>query len=196
MRRFALILAVALLSTAAIAQKPKQSSVNNPFGIMLPWAWQQPDKAAQFATYVGVSAYRPLSIFLDRPLLCAECVSARQRRLDLVITLRANGSGGQEQRVPTTPPTDLNAYKTLVQRAAAKWQPLMMAIENERLLQIEKYVNEIEHSVMGALNNEPVKLAREVNLPDNDSSIAHFVDFQMSLTDRICFIVQRMAGRI
>ncbi len=130
MKRILQCAAVCLLVCAAHAQTAP-AHANNPFGLMLPWAWDQPAKAAQFAQSMGVSSYRPLSIYLDRPLLCAECVSARQRGLDLIITVRNNGGGAEGQRQATTPPGDLNAYRTAIQSAAAKWQPLLLVIENE-----------------------------------------------------------------
>jgi hypothetical protein len=116
-------LAVVLIVSSAGAQ-----TASNPFGLMVPWAWQQPDKAAKFAESMHVKAYRPLSIFMDRDLLCAECQTAREHKLDLVITVRANGGAPGNA---TSPPKDLIRFKQDVQAVAAKWQPLVLIIENE-----------------------------------------------------------------
>jgi len=99
---------------------------SNPFGIM---TWGNNDSTKmQIAADLGAKYYRPLAIILDKnPLSCTECQAAIDKGFKLVLTIRANGGGGN----PTTPPTDWNAYRNRLSQVLDNYQPEILVIENE-----------------------------------------------------------------
>lgn len=79
------------------------------------------------ARELGVSAYRPLAVFLNRSGRCEECEAATDAGLTLVLTVRTNGREG----VPTTPPTDFDRYKADLRRVLERYRPAIVVVENE-----------------------------------------------------------------
>lgn len=105
---------------------PQTKSTTNPFGVMISGDTSQ--IKAQTAIKLGAKYYRPLSVFLDKwSGTCAECDAAVSAGLKLVLTVRNNGGGGQ----PTTPPSDLNAFKKTLGQIIDKYKPEVLVIENE-----------------------------------------------------------------
>lgn len=84
-------------------------------------------KRMSLAKEFAVSYYRPLAVFLDRPLACAECDAAQASNLKVVLTIRFNGREG----IPTTPPANINTYKTDVRKVLEKFRPAILVVENE-----------------------------------------------------------------
>ena len=83
---------------------------------------------AQTAVKLGAKYYRPISIFVERwQGSCEECDAAVQAGLKLVLTVRNNGGAGQ----PTSPPSDLNAFKQTLSQIVDKYRPEVLVIENE-----------------------------------------------------------------
>ncbi len=104
--------------------QPKITS--SPFGVMISGTTSQ--VKAQTAVKLGAKYYRPISIFLDRWTgTCDECDAAVNAGLKLVLTIRNNGGAGQ----PSTPPSDLNAFKRTLAQIVDKYQPEVLVIENE-----------------------------------------------------------------
>lgn len=102
------------------------NSTPNPFGVMISGSNTQ--IKVQSAKTLGAVYYRPLSVFIDKwNGSCGECDAAVQAGLKLLLTVRNNG--GQKQ--PTTPPTDLNSYKTTLSQIVEKYKPEVLVIENE-----------------------------------------------------------------
>ena len=94
----------------------------NPFGVMLA------GKNVDIASQLGVTYYRPNSIFIDKwNGSCAECDMVAAQGLKLILTVRNNGGSGQ----PTSPPADLEAYKKKLESILDKYKPEILAVENE-----------------------------------------------------------------
>ena len=99
---------------------------SNPFGVMISGNTSQ--VKAQTAVKLGAKYYRPISIFVERwQGSCEECDAAVQAGLKLVLTVRNNGGAGQ----PTSPPSDLNAFKQTLSQIVDKYRPEVLVIENE-----------------------------------------------------------------
>lgn len=106
---------------------PQTKSTTNPFGVMI--SGDSSQIKAQTAVKLGAKYYRPLSIFVDKwSGSCAECDAAVSAGLKLILTVRNNGG---TPGVPTTPPTDLNAYKQTLGQIVDKYKPEVLVIENE-----------------------------------------------------------------
>ncbi len=58
---------------------------------------------------------------------CAPCETALKMGLKLVLTIRANGGG----YLPTSPPSDLEAYKSGLSEILEQYKPEVLVIENE-----------------------------------------------------------------
>ena len=94
----------------------------SPFGVMLA------GKSVDVASQLGVSYYRPSSIFIDKwNGNCTECDLVVAQDLKLILTVRNNGGAGQ----PTSPPADLEAYKRTLKSVLDKYKPEILAVENE-----------------------------------------------------------------
>lgn len=99
----------------------------NPFGVMISGSTSQ--IKAQTAVKLGAKYYRPISIFLDRWTgTCEECGAAVISGLKLILTVRNNNGGPQN---PTTPPTDLDSFKSTLSRIVDNNKPEVLVIENE-----------------------------------------------------------------
>ena len=104
--------------------QPKTTT--NPFGVMISGNTSQ--IKAQTAVKLGAKYYRPISIFVERwQGSCEECDAAAGVGLKLVLTIRNNGGAGQ----PSTPPSDLNAFKRTLAQIIDKYKPEILVIENE-----------------------------------------------------------------
>ncbi len=98
----------------------------SPFGVMISGTTSQ--VKAQTAVKLGAKYYRPIAVFLDKwSGTCAECDAAVGVGLKLVLTIRNNGGAGQ----PSTPPSDLNAFKQTLAQIIDKYKPEILVIENE-----------------------------------------------------------------
>lgn len=105
---------------------PMPSPTPNPFGVMT-WGDNNSTKM-QIANNLGAKYYRSLSVFLDSwQGACSECDAAVIAGLKLVLTVRNNGGAGQ----PTSPPSDLNAFKQTLSQIVDKYKPEVLVIENE-----------------------------------------------------------------
>jgi len=94
----------------------------NPFGVM------PGGKNIDAALKLGVSYYRPISVFLDRVGdSCPECDAASNQGLKLVLTIRNNG----RSQVPTTPPSDLTVFKNKLSQVIDRYNPELVVVENE-----------------------------------------------------------------
>ncbi len=101
-------------------------ATSSPFGVMISGTTSQ--VKAQTAVKLGAKYYRPISIFLDKwSGSCGECDAAVNAGLKLVLTIRNNGGAGQ----PSTPPSDLNAFKRTLAQIVDKYKPEVLVIENE-----------------------------------------------------------------
>src|SRR3989338_5781325 len=117
-------------TTANPTINPVVNQVSNPssspFGVMISGNTSQ--VKAQTAVKLGAKYYRPISIFVERwQGSCEECDAAVQAGLKLVLTVRNNGGAGQ----PTSPPSDLNAFKQTLSQIVDKYRPEVLVIENE-----------------------------------------------------------------
>ena len=100
----------------------------NPFGVMLGSQISDLATRMQTAKNLGAVYYRPLSVFIDTwNGRCAECDAARAAGLKLILTVRNNG-GPQH---PTTPPTDVNHYATVIGQILDTYHPILLVVENE-----------------------------------------------------------------
>ncbi|MBI2587241.1 hypothetical protein HYW29_00285 [Candidatus Amesbacteria bacterium] len=101
----------------------RAAATSNPFGVMFANTGK-----VKLAGDLGVVFYRPVSVFVDRwDGSCAECDEAVSAGLKLVLTVRNNG--GPQQ--PSTPPTDIPAYKKAIGEIIDKYRPVVLAVENE-----------------------------------------------------------------
>ena len=101
-------------------------SSSSPFGVMT-WGDSNSTKI-QIATNLEVKYYRPLAVILNTDQTsCTECQAAKDKGFKLVLTIRANGGGGN----PTAPPTDWNTYKNRLSQVLDNYQPEVLVIENE-----------------------------------------------------------------
>lgn len=106
-----------------IVTKTQIDTNNNPFGVM----FANTDKV-KIAKELGANYYRPMSIFVNKwNGGCAECDAAVRAGLKLVLTVRNNGG----PQIPTTFPTDINAYKKTLAEIVDKYNPVVLIIENE-----------------------------------------------------------------
>ena len=86
------------------------------------------DTRMSVARNLGVAYYRPGDIKVDKwKGTCADCEAAQQAGLKLLLTLRNGGGLGQ----PSTPPADLESYKTTVSQILDKYPGAMAVVENE-----------------------------------------------------------------
>src|SRR3989338_720417 len=100
---------------------------SNPFGVMLSTTMPI-DTRMSVARNLGVAYYRPGDIKVDKwKGTCADCEAAQQAGLKLLLTLRNGGGLGQ----PSTPPADLESYKTTVSQILDKYPGAMAVVENE-----------------------------------------------------------------
>jgi hypothetical protein len=123
MRLFSIVLVLGLALTGLLNPPPSE----NPFGVMLtgPMALALRIEVAQ---RLGAFYFRPESLFLDRwDGTCRPCDAALSAGLKLVLTVRANGGPA----TPTTPPSDLQAYRRTLSSVLARYRPAVIAVENE-----------------------------------------------------------------
>ncbi len=110
--------------TPASPSKPaaQPDSSGNPFGVMLG------AKNTKAAKELEAKYYRPTSVFIDRWRgICAECDTAKSLGLVPVLTVRNNGGAMQ----PTTPVTDIEAYKNTLSEILDKHPTPLLVVENE-----------------------------------------------------------------
>jgi len=112
--------------TTVIPAWIRDTSAPSPFGVMT-WGDSNSTKI-QIATDLGAKYYRPLAVILNTDQMsCTECQAAKDKGFKLVLTIRANGGGGN----PTAPPTDWNTYKNRLSQVLDNYQPEVLVIENE-----------------------------------------------------------------
>ena len=98
----------------------------NPFGVMLPSQLVRSSEGMKVAKELGAVYFRPTSIFLDQwDGTCSECDIALNAGLQLVLTVRNNGPSA------TVPPSDLAAYQRILNQVLNRYQPVVLAVENE-----------------------------------------------------------------
>ncbi|MBI2309273.1 hypothetical protein HYU89_00005 [Candidatus Collierbacteria bacterium] len=98
-------------------------SSTNPFGVML-----GNSSKVSIAKDLNAVYYRPTSIFIESwNDSCLECDAALSSGLKLILTVRNNGGNQQ----PTTPPSDLSAYKKTLSQILDKYRPEVLVVENE-----------------------------------------------------------------
>ena len=125
MNRFFRLAPIVIL-TIFLAAKNIFAATPNPFGIMT-WGESNSTKM-QIATDLGAKYFRPLAVILNNnPLSCTECQAAIDKGFKLILTIRANGGGGN----PTSPPTDWNTYRNTLSQVLDKYKPEVLVIENE-----------------------------------------------------------------
>lgn len=101
---------------------PTSAVTSNPFGVMFANTGK-----VKLAGDLGAVFYRPVSVFVNKwDGSCAECDAAVSAGLKLVLTVRNNGP-----QQPSTPPTDIPAYKKVIGEIIDKYQPVVLAVENE-----------------------------------------------------------------
>lgn len=112
----------------AVQTTPRKTSgvpkmAGNPFGVML-----GNNTPTEVAIKLGVTYYRPISLFLDRwNGTCDECDRAKALGLKLVLTVRNNGGNRQ----PSTPPRNMNSYRDTLGKVLDTYKPALLAVENE-----------------------------------------------------------------
>src|SRR5687768_7872545 len=113
-----------LMPTAAAA------SFENPFGVIL--KRDQVGRAA-IATSLNVAYARTTpAVFMDEwDGTCASCDEYRSAGLELVLTVRYNGSRAGEPIEPTTPPDDLQDYRVRLGEILDATAPDILVVENE-----------------------------------------------------------------
>lgn len=121
-------LAVALLATGCTNATSPAPSQRNPFGVMLASRMVTSTIGIRPATELGAAFFRPEAIFADTwGGRCPPCDAAASAGLELVLTIRANGSA---QRA-SSPPADLAAYRQAVDAILQRYRPALVAVENE-----------------------------------------------------------------
>lgn len=125
-------LGVALVALAALVVLPAGAAGTparagtNPFGVMLPARLARSPAGMELAKTLGVTYFRPSSLFLDREkATCRECDAARVAGLKLVLTVRASGPSA------TLPPPDLATFRGRVRRVLERYAPAVLVVENE-----------------------------------------------------------------
>lgn len=114
-------------TTPMVTQNPSTSTSVNPFGVMLADFMQVTDRI-NLAKSFGVTYFRPTNVKVDSDnLTCDDCEEANLIGLKLILTIRNGGGMGN----PSTPPTDLNAYKNRVARVLDMYKPYLLVVENE-----------------------------------------------------------------
>jgi len=114
------------IKTGKTTPPVQPKTTGNPFGVMISGNTSQ--VKAQTAVKLGAKYYRPISVFVERwQGSCEECDAAVSAGLKLVLTIRNNGGAGQ----PSTPPSDLNAFKRILAQIIDKYKPEVLVIENE-----------------------------------------------------------------
>lgn len=75
---------------------------------------------------LGVSYYRPATVFLNDPNACADCEAASAQGLQLVLVVRANGTA----LAPTQAITDVAQYQTALRAVLERYRPALLVVEN------------------------------------------------------------------
>ena len=101
--------------------------MNNPIGLLLDL---DTPTGAQVAQTLGATYFRPVDAIVLEGWNgeCREADIAKQLGFQLLLSVRNNGGG---MSAPTTPPTDLAAYKTALAAVLDKYPPMVLAVENE-----------------------------------------------------------------
>lgn len=107
---------------------PGRPATGNPFGVMVSAQGLDVSERIAAAKELGAVYFRPNSVFVSSwNGTCADCTAATNAELKLILTVRNNGG----QQKPTTPPTDLNAYKKSIASIIDALKPTILVIENE-----------------------------------------------------------------
>lgn len=101
----------------------------NPFGLMLGATGLSIDERIAIVVDLGARYFRPNAVIAEGfNGQCGECETATAAGLKLVLTVRANGGGGYQ---PTSPPSDIAAYKQSIGAILDAFSPHILVVENE-----------------------------------------------------------------
>lgn len=107
---------------------------DNPFGVMLwPQQGETLDMTLARARGLGIAWYRPGAIILDHwqsSGTCPLCAYYQHADLRLALVVRNSGQDQPSHR-PSTPPTDLAAYKKSLGEVLDSWKPMLLVVETE-----------------------------------------------------------------
>ena len=127
-----LLLASALIPPAALAGTLWQSAASNPFGVTIGLPGTGPEQRTAIAKGLGAAYFRPADVSVqDWNGICAECSSLQLSGLNIVLTIRNTVNGNQPNRLPASPPTDLDAFEAKLGGILDKYHPYIVAIEDE-----------------------------------------------------------------
>src|SRR3989344_1541758 len=125
-----------ILTSEAFSRQSK-----NPFGLMLDAPGLTDSERVKIVKDLGAIYYRPHSVFVDKwDGKCTECQVALDAGLKLVLTVRNNGGALS----PTTPPSNLRAYKQVINDIFNTYRPEILVVENEENSQALFYSGTVE----------------------------------------------------
>jgi hypothetical protein len=102
--------------------------LTQPFGLLINQGYPVSEQIA-LAEQLGARFIRPSTALLlkDPSLTCPGCDEYRAAGLKLVLTVRNSTS----PQTPSTPPTDLVAYRRLIGEVLHRYRPALLVVENE-----------------------------------------------------------------
>lgn len=125
--------------------KKDGESYANPFGTMLQGPGTTIVQEVNIAKDLDSIYYRPSAIFMAdwikrNSVVCPQCDEAVKQGLKLIITIRTDGGN----RIPSTPPADIERYKQFVNEVITKYKPELLVVENEENSQALFYAGTTE----------------------------------------------------
>jgi hypothetical protein len=117
------------VGSGAIELWPRSAPAGKlPFGLLINQAYPIAQQIA-IARRLGVRYMRPSTALLlkDPSLACPGCDEYRGAGMKLVLTVRNSTAPS----VPSTPPTDLAAYRRLIGEILHRYRPALLVVENE-----------------------------------------------------------------
>lgn len=124
-RTFSALGVISLLLVLLPAAQAQQSS-SNPFGVMMGGGTSE---LAAVAKDIGAKYVRNLVLVEEWDGSCGGCGPYVSNGMEVLLTARNNGSEGQ----PSSPPSDLDAYKTRLAEIIDFAQPRLLVVENEEM---------------------------------------------------------------
>jgi hypothetical protein len=116
-------------TSAALDVRRRRAPVGpRPFGLLINIGYPVTQQIA-IAKQLGVRYIRPSTALLlkDPSLSCPGCDAYRAAGLKLILTVRNSTSPS----TPSTPPTDLAAYRHLIGVVIERYRPALLVVENE-----------------------------------------------------------------
>lgn len=125
--------AIALVGIMFILLLGNQAAwADNPFGIMLqPLPNEGPELALARARGLGIAWIRPPDVYANHwsaKAACPLCTLYRNSGLNLALVVKAQGQDWPTRR-PSSPPADIEGYKTALSGLLDAWKPTLVIVE-------------------------------------------------------------------